>query len=129
MSVSVKPITPKPKIEEIAPDYLDGDVPDNLLDFAARMRANRMTPTFANKSKEGVSYTSHVCYVELLHGKWSIWISGKRRKHKSGFVDVFLSCEELKEVVGTDLARCCDCGHGCPPYAVTVCGRKPAGRR
>ncbi|MDD4494825.1 MAG: hypothetical protein PHV32_10870 [Eubacteriales bacterium] len=124
MSVSVKPITPKPKIEEIAPDYLDGDVLDNLLDFVAWMRANKMTPTFANKSKEGIDYTSHVCYVKLFHGKWAIWISGKHRKHKSGFIDDFLACEELKDVVGASLARCGDCGHGCPPYTVKVCGTK-----
>ena len=114
----------KPKIEEIAPDYLDSDALDNLLDFVAWMRANRMTPTFANKSKDGTNYTSHVCYLKLVHGTWAIWISGKHRKHKSGFIDDFLTCEELKDVVGAGLARCGDCGHGCPPYSVTVCGTK-----
>ena len=124
MSESNAAVKQKPLIEEIAPDYVDGDVLDNLLDFVAWMRANRMTPTFANKSKEGINYTSHVCYVKLFHGEWAIWISGKHRKHKRAFIDDFLACEELKEVVGANLARCCDCGHGCPPYTVTVCGTK-----
>ena len=114
----------KPKIEEIAPDYLDYDDLDNLLDFVAWMRTNRMTPTFANKSKDGINYTSHVCYLKLIHGAWEIWISGKHRKHKSGFIDDFLACEELKDIVSEGLARCGDCGHGCPPYSVTVCGTK-----
>ena len=114
----------KPKVEEIATDYLDGDALDNLLDFVAWMRVNRMTPTFANKSKDGINYTSHVCYLKLVHGAWAIWISGKHRKHKSGFIDDFLACEELKDVVSAGLARCGDCGHGCPPYSVIVCGTK-----
>jgi hypothetical protein len=114
----------KPKVEDIASDYLDGDALDNLLDFVAWMRANRMTPTFANQSKEGINYTSHICYVKLFHGKWAIWISGKHRKHKGAFVEDFLICEELKEPVSADLARCCNCGHGCPPCSVTVCGTK-----
>ena len=114
----------KKQIEEIASDYLDGEVLDNLLDFVAWMRANRMTPTFANKSKEGIKYTSHVCYLKLFYKKWAIWISGKHRKHKHGFIVDFLACEELKEAVGAGLARCDGCGHGCPPYSVTVCGTK-----
>ena len=95
----------KPQIEAIAPDYIDGDVLNNLLDFVAWMRANRMTPTFANKSKESVNYTSHVCYVKLFHGAWAIWISGKHRKHKNGFIDDFLACKELKDVVGAGFPR------------------------
>lgn len=83
-----------------------------------------MTPTFANKSKDGINYTSHVCYLKLVHGVWAIWISGKHRKHNSGFIDDLLACEELKDVVSKGLARCGDCGHGCPPYSVTVCGTK-----
>jgi len=114
----------KPKIEDAAPDYLDGKALDNLLDFVIWMRTNRITPTFANKSKEGINYTSHICYLKLVHGSWAIWISGKHRKHKSGFIDDFLTCEELKAVIATDLAICNHCGHGCPPYSVTVCGIK-----
>ena len=124
MSELKNQVKQKPQIEEIAPDYLDGDALGNLLDFVAWMRANKMTPTFANKSKDGINYTSHVCYLKLVHGEWAIWISGKHRKHKSGFVDDFLACEELKDIVGTGIARCGDCGHGCPPYSVTVCGTK-----
>ena len=114
----------KPKVEDIASGYISGDALDNLLDFVVWMRANRMTPTFANKSKDGVNYTSHVCYLKLFHGSWAIWITGKHRKHKSGFIDDFLICEELKTVVSAGLALCGNCGHSCPPHSVTVCGTK-----
>ncbi len=46
-----------------------------------------MTPTFTNKSKEGINYTSHVCYLKLFYKEWAIWISGKHCKHKYGFID------------------------------------------
>ena len=114
----------KPKVEEIASDYLDGDVLNNLLDFVAWMRTSRITPTFANKSKNGINYTSHICYLKLVNGSWAIWISGKHRKHKNGFVDDFLVCDELKAVVGANLALCNNCGHGCPPHFAIVCGKK-----
>ena len=61
---------PKPKVEEIAPEYLGGEMLDNLLDFVAWMRANKMTPTFANQSKAGVNYISHICYLKLFRGYW-----------------------------------------------------------
>lgn len=118
----------KPKIEEIASDYLDGEALKNMLDFVEWLRANRMTPAFGSKSKEGISYTTHVCYVKLFLGYWHIWISGKHRKHKHLYIDDFLACEELKEIVGDNLPSCIEgCGHRCNEgqgYTVTVCGKK-----
>jgi len=54
-------------------------------------------------------------------------MGGEHRIHKHLFIDGFLACEELKEVVAADLARCTDCGHGCNEgqgYTVMVCGKK-----
>ena len=116
----------KPRIEDIASDYLEGEALENVLDFVTWLRANKMTPTFGSKSKIGISYTTHVCYLKLFHGHWWIWISGKHRKHKHGYVDDFLACAELKEIVSKDLAQCIEgCGHKCnggQGYTVTVCG-------
>ena len=116
----------KPKIEDIASEYLDGEDLNNLLDFVTWMRANRITPTFANKNKNGINYTSHICFVKLVHKEWEIAISGKHRKHKSGFQDDFFACEELKEIIAANLSQCepPGCGHGCPPYTAIICGTK-----
>jgi len=114
----------KPIVEEIASDYLDGDALYNVLDFTAWLRANKMTPTFGNKSKEGVRYTTRVLFLKLFQGYWEIWISGKAKNGK--YIDDFLTCEELKEIVSEGLARCSDeCGHKCnngQGYIVAVCG-------
>ena len=116
----------KPKLEEIAPDYLDGEALSNLLDFAAWLRANKMTPTFGSRSKVGISYTTRVLYVKLFHSEWYIWISGKAKSGK--YIEEFLACEELKDIVGRDLALCIPgCGHKCnngQGYTVFVCGEK-----
>ncbi len=117
----------KPKIEDIAPDYLNGDTLDNLLSFVVWMRANRMTPTFANKSKTGVNYTSRVCYLKLRHGSWYIWPAGKKVGYLHEYVHAFLDCEELKDLVSASLAPCMkDCSHQCNAglsFTVTVCGK------
>ena len=114
----------KPKIEEIASEYLSGEALRNLLDFAAWMRANKMTPTFANKSKKGVNYTSRVCYLKLRRNSWYIWPAGRQKE----YANAFLACEELKELVSASLAPClegcshqCNAGSGC---IVMVCGKR-----
>jgi len=116
----------KPKIEDIASDYLDGEKLTNVLDFVAWLRAGKMTPTFGSKSKIGISYTTRVLYVKLFHGHWHIWISGKAKNGK--YIDDFLACEELKEIVSEGLARCSEnCGHKCnngQGYIVSVCEEK-----
>ena len=116
----------KPKIEDIASEYLEGETLDNVLDFVKWLRVGKMTPTFGSKSKIGISYTTRVLYVKLFHGNWQIWISGKAKKGK--YIEDFLACKELKEIVGEGLAQCSsDCGHKCNKgqgYTVIVCGQK-----
>ena len=118
----------KPRLEDVAADYLSGSNLTNLLDFAAWMRANKITPTFGSQSKIGVSYTSHVLYVKLFRGSWQIWISGKHRKYGSGYVDDFLACKQLKEIVGQNLPPCREtCKHNCNDgqgHTVVVGGKK-----
>jgi len=112
----------KPKIEEIAADYLDGEKLKNILDFAAWLRAGRMTPTFGSKSSVGISYTTRVCYIKIFAGEWYIWPAGK----KGAYINDFLACEELKEIVGASLAACKPCGHNCNSgkgFVKTVCGQ------
>ncbi|MCL2488523.1 MAG: hypothetical protein FWE80_07560 [Oscillospiraceae bacterium] len=117
----------KPKVEEIASEYLDGEALDNLLDFVAWMREKRMTPTFANKSSIGVNYTSRICYLKLRHGSWYIWPAGRKKERFHEYVYGFLVCEALKELVSTSLAPCMKgCSHQCnggSGYTVTVCGK------
>jgi len=100
----------KPKIEDIASDYIDGDVLNNLLNFTAWMRANRMTPTFANASKEGVNYTSRICYLKLRHGSWHIWPAGKKDGYLHEYARKFLTCEALKNWYPRSYDKLCSFG-------------------
>ena len=112
----------KPQIEEISQAYLEGEMRENLLDFVAWMRANRITPTFANKSKIGVNYTSRVCYLKLFHGSWYIWPAGRKNEYVSDFLD----CKELEDIVCMSLFKCIGCGHQCNAgtgFTKSVCGK------
>ena len=118
---NIEPQKIKPQIEEIVSDYLDGEKLKNVLDFVAWLRANRMTPTFGSKSSGGISYTTRVCYIKIYHDSWYIWPAGK----KGAYVNDFLNCEELNEIVSASLAPCKPCGHKCNSglgFIKTVCG-------
>ena len=39
---------PKPEIENVIPEYLDGDMKKTALDFVAWLRANKMNPVWAS---------------------------------------------------------------------------------
>jgi len=112
----------KPKVEEIASEYVDGEALSNLLDFVKWLRANRMTPTFAYKNEEGANYTSRVCYLKLRNDSWHIWPAGRKQE----YVCDFLICEELKELVSAGLPPCNkECRHQCNSglgHIITVCG-------
>jgi len=97
----------KPKIEEIAGDYLNGENLENLLSFIAWMRENKITPTFANKSKIGVNYTSRVCYLKIRYGSWYFWPAGRNRE----YLTHFLNNKELNELVVASLELCNGCVH------------------
>ena len=115
----------KPEIEDIASEYLDGEALDNVLGFVKWLKAGKMKPTFGSKSKIGISYTTRVLYMKLFHGYWYIWISGKAKN--GAYIEDFLFCKELKEIVRENLPKCESCSHACNNglgYMVTVCGKK-----
>ena len=112
----------KPKIEEVAPDFLDGDKLINILDFAAWLRANKLSPQFKSKGLGGACYTTRVCHIKIHRDSWHIWCTGQ----KGACINDFLTCEELREIVSASLAPCQSCGHQCNSgqgFTITVCGQ------
>ena len=113
----------KPKIEEAASEFLDGDKLKNILDFVAWLRANRISPQFKSKGPGGASYTTRVCHIKIHRDSWHIWSTGL----KGAYVNDFLACEELKEIVSASLAPCEPCGHRCNSgqgFTMMVCGQE-----
>ena len=56
----------KPKLEELIPDYLDGDMKKTALDFIAYMRANKMPPAYRPSLRYKCNYKgSGICTISL----------------------------------------------------------------
>jgi len=60
--------TIKPKIEDVIPEWLGGDMKQNALDFVAWLRANKMSPAWASANSWKANYKGKgICYIKLLY--------------------------------------------------------------
>lgn len=61
----------RPKIEDIIPQYLEGDMKKSTLDFISYMRANKMSPGWAGFTNawKAVCKRRCICYIQLGKGK------------------------------------------------------------
>ena len=61
----------KPKFEDAAPQYLEGETKRAALGFAAYMRSNKMSPVWASANSWKCSYKGQgVCYIRLYGTAW-----------------------------------------------------------
>ena len=82
----------KPKVEDIIPNWLDGDMKNNALDFVTWLRVNKMSPTWASANSWKVSYKSKgVCYIKLLCNDRNI-----NNKYFLGYYCVFQRFEQIQ---------------------------------
>ena len=58
------------RIEDFIPEYLDGDIQKNMLDFAAWLRANKMSPGWAGFTNawKATNKGRTICYMHLGAG-------------------------------------------------------------
>lgn len=87
----------KPKIETLIPEWLDGDMKMNALEFTAWLRANKMSPTWASANSWKASYKGkRICYVKLLY----IDREGDKNKKYSWVISVYYTNrDKYNEVV------------------------------
>jgi len=61
----------KPMIEDVIPDYLDGEMRKAALDFVAHMRANKMKPVWYTANSWKAIYKSKcICVIKLRNDDW-----------------------------------------------------------
>jgi hypothetical protein len=100
MSIYQKQKTDKPQIEDVIPDYLDGEMRKLALDIAAFLRANKMSPTWASgNSWKSSCKGKGICYVKLLPEanahKWAVtlmpldWRRYDEWVYAEGYADKF----------------------------------------
>jgi len=81
----------KPKVEEIIPEWLDGDMKKNALDFSTWLRANKMSPLWSSANSWKANYKGRgICSIKILHSDRA---DDKNRKY-SWFIAVYYSDRE-----------------------------------
>ena len=56
----------KPKLEQLIPEYLDGDMRKTALDFVAYMRGNKMSPSYRPSLRYKCTYKGKgICTISL----------------------------------------------------------------
>ena len=126
--------TIKPKVEDVLPYYLDGNLLESALDFVAYLRTERMNPGWAgvhnawranNKSKP-------ICYIRL--GKEWIrntknvkWVIVLYLNHMEEYANVIYQ-ENWQDIIWSDLHYCRNCAYGCyPGKTKTILGKEFSG--
>ena len=114
----------KPRIEEVIPDYLSGEMRALALDFAAYLREKKMSPGWASGNSWKSSYKGKgICYVKLLsfvreknRYSWAIaLLPSDWRRYEN-----WLESDGLMETLSANPWYC----HGCGRPDGESCGRK-----
>lgn len=116
MSLYKKQKTEKPKIEEIAANFLVGDNLRNLTNFLEFLKDNKLTPRWQSSNSWKVVYKNRsVCHINLneREGSWMIRHSQFTRDKWFQNYEKYVTDDELKEFILDNISgpRCV--GRGC----------------
>ena len=115
----------KPKIEDVIPEYLDGDMEKNAIDFITYMQENKMVLRWAGVHNAWkANYKSKpICYVRLADGNNPAWLSSAKNakltitpylnninKYQERIIN-----EDWQDSIWDNLYYCKVCGNGCAP--------------
>ena len=92
----------KPKVEDVAGDFIGGDRLKNLLDFIGFLKENKLTPRCQSSNSWSVRYKNKsVCYIRLndRQKSWSLDHSQFTREKWFKDYDRYITSDELKEFI------------------------------
>ncbi|MCL2405658.1 MAG: hypothetical protein FWC92_08950 [Defluviitaleaceae bacterium] len=121
----------KPKVEDVLPYFLDGEMMGTALSFVAYLRAVKMNPGWAgvHNAWRANNKNKPICYIRL--GKEWIrdtknvqWVIVLYLNHMDEYTEVIHS-EGWQEIVWADLHYCRSCAYGCfPGRTKTILGKE-----
>ena len=113
----------KPKIEDVAKDFIDGDKLKNLMDFLSFLRINKLTPRWQSSNSWKVSYKGKgMCFIKIVGTSWFVMHSAMtREKWFVGYNEYFP--DELKEFVRENIKGGW-CPNNCKGRSKTVFGKE-----
>ena len=117
----------KPKIEDLVPDYLNGDMKQSALNFIAYLRANRMQPVWQSTNTWRVNHKGQqICAVQLADSSWRVAPRISRWNKLINSYNIYekqLSEAGLKETVLANINYCRRCAHCGPGWRMDFFGK------
>ena len=115
-AIAIEQKKTKPKIEDVIPYYLDGNMKKTALDFVSYLHENKMKPVWASANAWKVSYKSKgVCYVRLHRGEieknnWNSksWVIEPRIFNYDEYEEQIVN-EKLQDIIWKNLYYCKFC--------------------
>ena len=90
----------KPKIEDVAGDFISEDKLKNLMNFLGFLRENKLTPRWASWNSWLVKFKSkNVCQIKIRDASWFVMLSAFTREKWFVGYEKYFADDELKEFV------------------------------
>ena len=113
----------KPKIEDVAGNFITGDKLKNLMDFLGFMRDNKLTPRWQSSNSWKVSYKGKgVFFIKIIGTSWFVMHSALTREKWCVGCDEYFP-DELKEFVWENI-KGGYCPNNCMGRSKTVFGKE-----
>jgi len=96
----------KPKIEEMIPQLLDGEIKKTAEAFLAYLKGKKHAPQYGSFNSWKISYKGKMlCYIKIVGDSWSVAF------HLDSFADGF--SDRFKKAMQDNLAPCTACLKAC----------------
>jgi len=113
----------KPKIEDVAGDFISGDKLKNLMDFVGFLRDNKLTPRWQSSNSWKLSFKGKgVCFIKIIGGSWFVMHSALTRERWLVGYDGYFP-DELREFIWENI-RGGWCPNNCKGRSRTYFGKE-----
>ncbi|MCL2433134.1 MAG: hypothetical protein FWD16_01250 [Clostridia bacterium] len=120
----------KPLIEDIIPEYLDGNMKVAALDLAAWLRENKMKPGWTLTNWWNVNCKGKpICKIHLGEDVWrnsQFWFVELRLSHMNEYRDL-ITDEKIQKIIWSSIKYCGSCGGCAPGRDATLFGKECKG--
>ena len=118
----------KLKIEDVIPEFLDGEMKQSALDFIAYMRATKMQPTWQSTNSWKANYKrQNVCVIRLSEKSWCVVPRISRWNKLIDSYNLYekeITEEGIKNIVLANINICRSCANCGPGWEMTFFGKK-----
>jgi len=115
----------KPKIEDIVSEHCDTHYRENILEFIAYLKENKMTTRWASVNSWNVVHKSkNIAWIKLFEGSW--YIDPIVDFNDINFLS-FIEKEKLEKIIWNNVELCTNClpsGQCTPGYSLKILSKE-----